>query len=306
MPAGKSTVAAAGGLRAGALRGASRRRARTWLQRERGSGAGAGRLDVAEDVLAGDPAAAAGTGDLRGLQAVLAEQAPDRGGHAGIGIAVVVRAGADRDRRRGGRCGRGCGGGSRGGRSGALRALVGAGGSAGGCLRRIQVGGLDGDGALGGGVGRLLEGDGGRSLGAAGEGLVLGLDDRDLGVVGDDRAFLGEDLLEHAGERRWDLGVNLVGDDLEERLVLGDRVTGLLEPAPDRPLRDALAELGHRHLGHCDLFLRCAWRVPVAPPSVAHRAGACRPDQAVVREHTRCRRVAGSRPRSGRPRRPPG
>ena len=80
--------------------------------------------------------------------------------------------------------------------------------------------------------------------------FVGGLDDRDLGVVGDGRAFLGQDLAQHPLERRRDLGVDLVRDDLDQRLVLGDVVARLLEPLPDRPLGDALAELGHRHLGH--------------------------------------------------------
>ena len=106
--------------------------------------------------------------------------------------------------------------------------------------------------------------------------LVGRLDDRDLGVVRDRRPFLDEDLLEDAGERRRDLGVDLVGDDLEERLVLRDRVAGLLQPLADRPLGDALAELGHRHLGHV-LFLRVAGRTGAAASfcarhSVAHRA----------------------------------
>ena len=59
-----------------------------------------------------------------------------------------------------------------------------------------------------------------------------------------------------------------------ERLVLVDVVAGLLEPLPDRALGDALAELGHRHLGHVrrSSEVRAAssgtrW---VVPRSVAH------------------------------------
>ena len=88
-----------------------------------------------------------------------------------------------------------------------------------------------------------------RRLGGRGA-LVGRLDHRDLGVVGDGRPLLDEDLLEHALEWRRNLGIDLVGDDLEERLVLGDVVARLLEPLADRPLGDALAELGHRHLRH--------------------------------------------------------
>ena len=90
---------------------------------------------------------------------------------------------------------------------------------------------------------------------AAGCRLVLGLDDRDLGVVGDGCALLDEDLAQDAGEGRGHLGVDLVGDDLEEGLVLGDSVARLLEPLADRALSDTLAELGHRHLGHGSVLL---------------------------------------------------
>ena len=55
---------------------------------------------------------------------------------------------------------------------------------------------------------------------------------------------LDEDLLQHAGDRRRDLGVDLVGRDLEQRLVDLDVVADLLEPAGDGALGDALAEGG--------------------------------------------------------------
>jgi hypothetical protein len=44
-----------------------------------------------------------------------------------------------------------------------------------------------------------------------------------------------------------DLGVDLVGRDLEQALVGLDRVTDLLEPTGDRSLGDALAERGEDH-----------------------------------------------------------
>jgi hypothetical protein len=44
-----------------------------------------------------------------------------------------------------------------------------------------------------------------------------------------------------------DLGVDLVGRDLEQALVGLDRVTDLLEPAGDRSLGDALSERGEDH-----------------------------------------------------------
>ena len=77
---------------------------------------------------------------------------------------------------------------------------------------------------------------------------------RDLGQVRNRLPLLHEDLAQDALERRWNFGVHLVGDDLEERLVLGHAVTGLLEPLADRSLGHALAQLGHGHLGHVTLL----------------------------------------------------
>ena len=195
-----------------AVRGGRRRRA-----------AGPDGLDHGQDVVAGDPAAAARAGDLLRAEPVLAEEPPDRWGHAGVGVA-----GRGERRRRGeGRRGRGGRrGGGRGGRRD--RPLVGSGGA----------------------VGRLRRGGCRRCGGCRRTRLVAGVDDRDLGLVGDGLALLDQDLLEDALERRRDLGVHLVGDDLEQRLVLVDVVAGLLEPFADRALGDALAELGHRYLGH--------------------------------------------------------
>ena len=148
-------------LRASPATGRGRRRARLRGAAGRGGGAAAARgrpcarggarraavwrhgaddgLDEVEDVLAGDPPAAAGSDDLRRLEAVLAEQAADGRGHAGVGVAVWSRRDRRRpDRGRGGRGG-GCrcrGGGRRGGGRGSLRALVGAGGAVRGLASR--------------------------------------------------------------------------------------------------------------------------------------------------------------------------
>ena len=226
--------------------------------------AGALGLDVVRDVLAGDPPAAAGADDLRGGQAVLAEEAPDGGRHAGVGVAGRV-GGRGRGRRprrgAGGRAaatalagargaGRAVGGRSVGRRRRPARALVGAGAAPCAAARRAAA------------AGPRLAAVGGASVRAATRrvALVGRLDDRDLGVVRDGRALLDEDLLEDARERRRNLGVDLVGDDLDQRLVLRDGVAGLLQPLADRPLGHALAELGHRHLGHWS-FLRVAGRI---------------------------------------------
>ena len=56
-----------------------------------------------------------------------------------------------------------------------------------------------------------------------------------------------QDLHDHAVVRAGDLRVDLVGGHLEQRIVEGHLVAGLLEPAADRALGDRLAQLGHRH-----------------------------------------------------------
>ncbi len=70
------------------------------------------------------------------------------------------------------------------------------------------------------------------------------LADRD-GVAG-----RGEDLGQRAGSGGGDLGVDLVGGDLDDRLVRGERVALALEPFEDDALGDRLAHLRHRDLDH--------------------------------------------------------
>ncbi len=239
--------------------------------------AGPLRLDVVRHVLAGDPPAAAGPDDLCGGQAMLAEQASNGRGHPGVGVARRV-GGVGSDGRRGGgaRSAATAVGARRGARGGTVGALVGAGRAVGrgerrrpsrggrcGCFRGGRRGQSEpaavGVGAVAAAPSALVVGcggggGGGLDIARPARGGVLGrLDLGDLGVVRDGLALLDEDCLQDPGERRRDLGVDLVGDDLEERLVLLDGVTGLLQPLADRPLGDALAELGHRHLGHCRL-----------------------------------------------------
>ena len=58
-------------------------------------------------------------------------------------------------------------------------------------------------------------------------------------------ALLDLDLEQRPRDRRRDLGVHLVGRDLEDRLVPLDRVADLLEPLGDGSLGDRLAHLRH-------------------------------------------------------------
>src|SRR6201999_4650615 len=57
--------------------------------------------------------------------------------------------------------------------------------------------------------------------------------------------FGGDDLRQHTCGGRRDLSVDLVGGDLEQRLILLHRVTLLLEPAGDSAFGDPLTECGH-------------------------------------------------------------
>jgi hypothetical protein len=64
------------------------------------------------------------------------------------------------------------------------------------------------------------------------------------------RAFLNQNFVEHAGGRRWDFGIDLVGGYLEKRLVAFYVVTRLLQPASQRTFHNAFAHLGHDHVNH--------------------------------------------------------
>ena len=57
------------------------------------------------------------------------------------------------------------------------------------------------------------------------------------------------DLLKRAGGGRGNLGIDLVGGDLEERLVALDGVAGLLEPLGEGAFGDGFAHLGHDYVG---------------------------------------------------------
>ena len=89
----------------------------------------------------------------------------------------------------------------------------------------------------------------GAAAGAAAGFPARTADDRDDGVDGDGRALLHLDLGERPGHGRRDLGVHLVGRDLEDRLVALDGVADLLEPLGDRAFGDGLAHLRHQDFG---------------------------------------------------------
>ena len=72
-------------------------------------------------------------------------------------------------------------------------------------------------------------------------------DDREVGADRHRVVLLDEDLLQRAGHRRGDLGVDLVGRHLEQRLVDLDGVADPLEPARHGPFGDGLAERRHLH-----------------------------------------------------------
>ena len=60
--------------------------------------------------------------------------------------------------------------------------------------------------------------------------------------------LLDEHLGQSSSGRRGDLGVDLVGRDLEQRFVPLDGVSDLLHPADDRSFGDGLSHLGHDYV----------------------------------------------------------
>src|SRR5262249_42626362 len=160
-----------------------------------------------EDVLLRHPASGAGPRDPGGIEAVLGGDLPDDGGDERL-----VRGCRSRRRRRGTRGGWGRGRGRRGGRR----------------ARRGGSGGGRGGGG-GGGGGRLGSRRGRRGV---------GLQDRHDLIDRDRLTRLVLDLDQRAGGRGGDLGVHLVGRDLEEGLVPLNGLAELLHPSGDRALGD--------------------------------------------------------------------
>ena len=72
----------------------------------------------------------------------------------------------------------------------------------------------------------------------------------------DGLAVLGRDLAEHAGGRRRHFDGDLVGLELDQRLVHRHGIAGLLEPAADGGLGHGLAERRNANFSH-GLFPHC-------------------------------------------------
>jgi hypothetical protein len=68
----------------------------------------------------------------------------------------------------------------------------------------------------------------------------------------DGRSFGNQNLLDHTGSRRRHLGINLVSRNLEQHLILSDRVPDGFRPRENRALGHRLPKLGHRD-GHCHI-----------------------------------------------------
>ena len=81
-------------------------------------------------------------------------------------------------------------------------------------------------------------------------------------------AFLHQHFRQRAGRGRRNLGIHLVGGDLEQRLVALHALAGLLEPLGQRAFDNALAHLGHHYVGHVSSLFRPRGRRP-SPHSIS-------------------------------------
>ncbi len=95
------------------------------------------------------------------------------------------------------------------------------------------------------------------ALGVVARGLALVTDDGEERAHLDGVVLVDLDLEQRARDRRGDLGVDLVGGDLEQRLVDGDGVADLLQPARDGALGDGLTQFREVDFGgQCSSFAR--------------------------------------------------
>ena len=160
---------------------------------------------------------------------------------------------------------------------------------------------------------RLAAGSVRRSASTVVSGVRCLADHGELHADLDGLVLLHLDRQQRPGRGRRHLGVDLVGGDLEQRLVGVDVLTLGLEPPGHGALGDALTEAGHGHgrrHGRCELLrlqmVRRAERQnsgQVRQVSRA-RAGACRRAAGAPRRSPRTASGAGgsaARPRRGRP-----
>ncbi len=197
----------------------------------------------AQHVVLRDPPTRPGPGHLREIDPVLGRQLPhqrrqDLRPRPPIGWRLDrLRRGSDLRRHRL----RGPSGRRRSGRSGAASGWCRGGGGI-GATRRLRTG-LSGRGALRSELRRSP-----RSPGATRPTLRRSRPARcPTATVSPSATRI---FVERPRRRRRHLGVDLVGRDLEQRLVERDLVALLLEPLQDRSLDDGLAELRHLHGGH--------------------------------------------------------
>ena len=114
----------------------------------------------------------------------------------------------------------------------------------------LRTGVRHGDGRGGGAArrGAAAERDRRRQDGGA----LLGLDHRHQGLHRNGLALLHLDLDQRPGGRRGNLGVHLVGGDLEEGLVPLHLIPDVLQPLTESPFGNGLSHLGHEDVypGH--------------------------------------------------------
>jgi hypothetical protein len=118
----------------------------------------------------------------------------------------------------------------------------------GGCDgRRCRRGRSSGDHRCRGAIGLRggLRGGAGRRRRHVCHLLTCRANGRDDRVDGHGLAFLDRDGRQHAGSRRRDFRIDLVGRDLKQRLVAIDGVADLLDPSDDRALGNRFAHLRH-------------------------------------------------------------
>ena len=119
------------------------------------------------------------------------------------------------------------------------------------------------------------------------------IDSGDDCVDADGGAFLHLDLAKRAGDGRGDLGVDLVGGDLEQRFVALDGVARLLQPLGEGAFGDGFAHLGHDYVGRHREVLRGAMGAQGAIVDYTSASASLRPRRSVSGP---CRAKLGGRP----------